>query len=402
MKVSITTLGCDKNRVDSERLASFLRSSGFELIADDESADMIIINTCGFINTAREESLNAISQKIKFKPRAKIIVCGCMVEKYKDELTKQIPQVDVWWGTKDYEQLVENLSQNKLIKGHKLLSTPKSYTYIKISEGCNRACAFCTIPSIKGRYISRTIDEIIEEVEHFAGLGVPEYILVAQDVTSYGIDIGTNLVNLLRSITNIKGVKRVRLHYCYPDMLSDELIKEIASNEKIVKYLDIPFQHCSDRIIKAMRRKGGEVEFENLITKLRMTIKDLTIRATFIVGFPTETEQEFDQLVQFLKYVKLDYVGFFIYSREQGTPAYDMQQVDEEVKGKRLAIIESVQSKILEAKDLANKGKKVKVVCDEILDGASKCRTFGQSPEVDPCVIVDGELEVGGEYDIIL
>lgn len=406
-KVCITTLGCDKNRADSEVLAGYLQRAGCQMIDHDDDADIIIVNTCGFLCSARKESINVITAKLPHKDHAQLVVCGCIVPNNREELKAGLPEIDIWWETKDYEKLAELLTGKPAVVGNKLLSTPPSYVYVKISDGCNRRCAFCTIPLIRGKYVSRSIDEIVAEVGHFAKLGVPEYILVAQDVTMYGVDIGTNLVELLRVITSVDGVKRVRLHYCYPELLTDKLLQEVAGNDKIVKYLDIPFQHCNTHILKLMGRRGSADSYRDLIKKIRSVIPGVTIRATMMVGFPTETDEEFNELVQFLQDVKLDYVGFFAYSREKGTPAYDMVQVKAAVKRNRLRTVERVQQKILDTKHANERGQVVHVICDAVVDGVARCRTAAQSPEVDPCIYIeqteiDKPFVVGREYDIRL
>ena len=406
-KVCITTLGCDKNRADSEVLAGYLQRAGCSMVTSDDEADIIIVNTCGFINSARQESINCITEKLIHKSHAQLVVCGCIVPNNRDELREGLPEVDIWWDTKNYQDLAKLLTGKEVVAGNKLLSTPSSYVYIKIADGCNRRCAFCTIPSIRGKYVSRAIDDIVAEVEHFAKLGVPEFILVAQDVTMYGVDIGSGLVDLLRAITAVDGVKRVRLHYCYPELLTDKLLQEIADNERIVKYLDIPFQHCNARILKLMGRRGDAESYRDLIAKIRRVIPGVTIRATMMVGFPTETDAEFNELVEFLKVVKLDYVGFFAYSREPGTAAFDMKQVKAAVKKERLRVVENTQQKILDAKHKSEKGRTVRVVCDAVVEGIARCRTAAQSPEVDPCIYIEeanqGEsFIVGHEYDIVL
>ena len=406
-KVCITTLGCDKNRADSEVLAGYLQRAGCSMVTSDDEADIIIVNTCGFINSARQESINCITEKLIHKSHAQLVVCGCIVPNNRDELREGLPEVDIWWDTKNYQDLAKLLTGKEVVAGNKLLSTPSSYVYIKIADGCNRRCAFCTIPSIRGKYVSRAIDDIVAEVEHFAKLGVPEFILVAQDVTMYGVDIGSGLVDLLRAITAVDGVKRVRLHYCYPELLTDKLLQEIADNERIVKYLDIPFQHCNARILKLMGRRGDAESYRDLIAKIRRVIPGVTIRATMMVGFPTETDAEFNELIEFLKVVKLDYVGFFAYSREPGTAAFDMKQVKAAVKKERLRVVENTQQKILDAKHESEKGRTVRVVCDAVVEGIARCRTAAQSPEVDPCIYIEevnqGEsFIVGHEYDIVL
>lgn len=406
-KVCITTLGCDKNRADSEVLAGYLQRAGCQMIDNDDEADVIIVNTCGFINSARKESINAITAKLVHKSHAQLVVCGCIVPNNRQELQEGLPEVDVWWGTKDYQSLAELLTGKTAVVGDKLLSTPPTYVYIKIADGCNRRCAFCTIPLIRGKFISRSIDDIVTEVRHFAGLGVPEYILVAQDVTMYGVDIGTNLVELLHAISAVDGVKRVRLHYCYPELLTDKLLTEIAENDKVVKYLDIPLQHCNARILKLMGRRGDAETYRKLITKIRNMIPDVTIRATMMVGFPTETDAEFEELLAFLQDVKLDYVGFFAYSREKGTAAYSLPQVKANVKKTRLKMVEHVQQTILDAKHKREHGQLVHVVCDAVVDGVARCRTAAQSPEVDPCIYIQQDetaepFVVGHEYDVRL
>lgn len=406
-KICITTLGCDKNRADSEVLAGFLQRAGCLMIDNDADADIIVVNTCGFINSARRESIDVITAKLVYKPHAQLVVCGCIVPNHKQDLMAGLPEVDVWWDTKNYQDLATLLTGKTAIDGNKLLSTPTSYVYIKIADGCNRRCAFCTIPSIRGKYVSRPLDEIVDEVRHFAGLGVPEFILVAQDVTMYGVDLGNNLVDLLQAITAVEGVKRVRLHYCYPELLNDKLLTEIATNERIVKYLDIPFQHCNERILKLMGRHGSAEKYLQLVERVRRIIPGVTIRATMMVGFPTETDDEFAELIQFLKTAKLDYVGFFAYSREKGTVSYSLPQVKASVKKMRLREVESVQQKILDAKHESEKGKTVRVVCDAVVNGVARCRTASQSPEVDPCIYInvmqdEDSFVVGNEYEITL
>jgi ribosomal protein S12 methylthiotransferase len=392
MKVCITTLGCDKNRCDSEVIASYFAARGGSIIGSDLDADIIVVNTCGFINSARKESINAIIDKFKYKKDGKkIIVCGCLVEKYRAELQKDMPEVDAFYIL---DELVKMPTQ-------KLLSTPKSYAYIKIAEGCSRNCAFCTIPGIKGAFRSRPAPEITAEIRH---LNVPEVILVAQDVTAYGIDTGAGgLAALLKEISRVNCVKRIRLHYCYPDMITDELITEIADNPKVCKYIDIPLQHCNARILKMMNRTGSYGQLAGLIAKLRARIPNLVIRSTLMVGFPTETDLEFGELLAFIREVKMDYVGFFAYSREAGTASYSMEQVPAKIKNAMKKQAEIVQSEILRVKNYSMVGKAVSVVCDGAADerGRYVCRTEWQSPEVDPCVIVSGvNLAAGGQYRV--
>jgi len=369
MKVAITTLGCDKNTCDSETLAGALKAQGFTFVARDEDAEMIIVNTCAFIKSARDEAIKVI--KSKFKHKAKIVVTGCLT-KYPD----LIPDgAEVWEIGK--------------FSGEKLLSTPPSYAYIKISDGCDNCCTYCTIPSIRGGYKPRTEQDILSEITRFAKLGVGEFILVAQDLTKY-----PGLVALIKKISNIRGVQRIRLHYVYPSGITDELVSEVKSNPRVCKYLDIPFQHVSPRILKLMNRKPGD--YLALVKKLQ----GITIRSTFMVGFPTETDNDFEMLLDFLKKAKLDYVGFFKFSREKGTTAYSLpDQVDPKTKNTRLFAAETLQNSTLLEKHRRLVGQTLKVVCDfcDNVIGYSVTRSEAQSPEVDPVIIINSKMRTG-EY----
>jgi len=398
-KVAITTLGCDKNTCDSETLAGALKARGYILVARDEDADIIIVNTCAFIKSARDEALKVIKSKLSLREalatkqsrsiKPKIIVTGCITVKHKSLLPAG---VEVWEiGTYPVTPTARHPFVPKGNIGQKLLSTPGSYTYIKISDGCNNHCSYCTIPSIRGKYKARPESEILAEITHFATLGVGEFILVAQDLTKY-----PNLVTLIRNISKIKGVQRIRLHYIYPSGITDALITEIKSNPKVCKYLDISFQHVSPRILELMHRP--------LIDPLAIIKKldGITIRSTFMVGFPTETEEDFGMLCNFLKAARLDYVGFFKFSREPETPAYSLPQTDAKTKTARLKAVQAIQSNILLQKHATLIGKVKKVVCDfaDGVLGYSITRSESQSPNVDPVIIVNSVLQVGGYYDI--
>lgn len=377
-KVAITTLGCDKNTCDSETLAGALKAAGYTIVGRDEDADIIAVNTCAFIKSARDEALKVIKSKLEYK--AKVVVTGCITVKHRDLIPNG---VEIWEIGK--------------YSGQKLLSTPQSYAYIKISDGCNNHCSYCTIPSIRGRYKARTETDILNEVTQFANLGVGEFILVAQDLTKY-----PSLVPLIQKISRIKGVKRIRLHYVYPNGITDDLINEVAKNDKVCKYLDIPFQHVSQRILELMNRKGGAEEYLSLINKLRARIPAVTIRSTFMVGFPTEADEDFAILTKFLKTARLDCVGFFKYSREQGTRSFTMPQVDAKTKNSRLRIAQALQSDIMVGKHKSLIGKTVKVVCDFCDDvlGYSIARCQNLSPEVDPVIIIYDRLKVGDYADV--
>lgn len=372
-KIALTTLGCDKNTCDSESLAGALKAQGFLFVADDAEADIIIVNTCAFIKSARDEAIKVIKSKLKYN--ARVVVTGCITVKHKDLIPNG----------------VEILEIGKL-QGQKLLSTPQSYAYIKISDGCNNHCSYCTIPSIRGSYKARPEAEILDEIARFAIIGVPEYILVAQDLTKY-----PNLVGLIQNISKINGVERIRLHYVYPNGITKDLVKEIAHNPKVCKYLDIPFQHVSPRIIKLMNRKGGAEAYLEIINNLRKSIPGIIIRSTFMVGFPTEADEDFCMLCDFLEAAKLDYVGFFKYSREPETAAYLMPQVNPRTKSLRLDAVEAIQSGILEEKHANLIGQTLKVVCDyyDAVLGCSITRCEFQSPEVDPVIFVHGRLKPG-------
>lgn len=392
-KIAIITLGCDKNRCDSEQLAGTLKTQGFILVASDKDADIIIVNTCAFIGKARSETLQVINSELKYKTRAasrgkiiKVIVTGCITAKHKALIPAEVDEI---WALPDFAD------------SYKLLSTPQSYAYIKIAEGCDNWCSYCTIPAIRGGYKSRPKKDILAEVSRFAALGVPEFILVAQDLTKYESG-GANLAGLIREISGIPGVERIRLHYMYPDGVTDELIHEIAVNPKVCKYIDMPLQHVSTRILSLMNRHGGANEYMALINKLRSIVPTITIRSTFMVGFPTETAEDFRELCDFLTSVKLDYVGFFAYSREPFTRAYSMVQIAEKTKSIRLRTAERVQNAVLMQKNRELVGATLKVVCDSYDDvlGCSVTRSEYQSPEVDPYIAIYKCLSVGKFYRI--
>jgi len=374
MKVAITTLGCDKNTCDSETLAGALKAQGYTFVARDDDADIIIVNTCAFIKSARDEALIVIKSKLKYN--AKIVVTGCITVKHRD----LIPDgVEIWEIGKHSDK--------------KLLSTPQSYVYIKISDGCDNHCSYCTIPSIRGPYKARPEIEILDEITHFANLGVGEFILVAQDLTKY-----PGLVSLIQKISRVKGVQRIRLHYVYPAGITQGLVNEVITNPKVCKYLDIPFQHVSPRILKLMNRKPDN--YMPLIKKLQS--HGISIRSTFMVGFPTETDEDFEILCDFLKAARLDFVGFFKYSREAGTAAFALPQVSPKIKTSRLRIAQEIQSDILQQIYKEIIGQIVKVVCDfnDPVLGYSVVRCEFLSPEVDPVIIVNKTLQVGKYYDI--
>lgn len=408
MKLSITTLGCDKNTCDSEVLAGALRAQRYKLVARDEDADIIVVNTCAFIRSARDEAVRVIKSKLEKNANAKVVVTGCLT-KY----PKLIPAGVEVWPIGEVGIASSGALHPPRNDVRKLLSTPPSYAYIKISDGCDNRCTYCTIPSIRGSYKPRAMAEIIDEVAHFAGLGVGEFILVAQDLTKYtntpsrsachpstqrGLPLAKGLITLIRKISKIQGVRRIRLHYVYPSGITDELVREIVCNKKICKYLDVPFQHISPRILQLMNRKPCDC----FALVKRLQSLGITIRSTFMVGFPTESEAEFNDLCDFLRVACLDYVGFFKYSRERGTPSFSMEQVDAKTKTARLRVLQNLQKGILAEKHQNLVGQIQKVTCDfyDSVLRYSVTRSEHQSPDVDPIIIVHKKIKVGEYVDV--
>ncbi|MEW6653319.1 MAG: 30S ribosomal protein S12 methylthiotransferase RimO, partial [Bacteroidota bacterium] len=326
-KISVITLGCSKNTVDSERLMSQLKLNHFDLVENSEFANSIVINTCGFIDAAKEESINTILSAIEQKKKGKIkkvVVAGCLSERYVEDLRKEIPEVDAYFGTEAYEEIVEEFGGNLKYEllGERIITTPKHFAYLKISEGCDNPCSFCAIPLMRGKHKSKPMEELLAEAESLAKQGVKELIIIGQDTSDYGIELygKRNLAELLHNLTEINGIEWIRLLYLYPSHVPDDLIEEIASNPKICKYIDIPLQHISDSILKSMRRGITKRRTIDLLNELKARIPNLTLRTTFIVGYPTETETEFRELCNFIREVKFDRVGVFNYSIEENTP----------------------------------------------------------------------------------
>ena len=330
-KIGFISLGCDKNRVDLENVIFSLKSAGFEIVNNPEIANIIVVNTCSFLESARIESIENILEMSSYKSSnlEKLIVTGCLNELNYCDLKESLPEVDAFVNVKDNERIIEiiynlyNLQYNGDKFTGRILTTPNHYAYLKISEGCNNFCTYCLIPYIRGRYKSRPIDELVREAEFLVSNGVKELIIVAQDVTKYGFDIygKKSLVNLLEELSKINNLQWIRLLYCYPEEIDDELIQEIKNNNKIVKYLDIPLQHVSDNILKSMNRRSSKEKIYQLFNNLKNEIPNIILRTTFILGFPNEQENDFNEILEFLKIFKLDNVGFCKYSREEGTRA---------------------------------------------------------------------------------
>lgn len=414
-RIGIVSLGCAKNQVDAEMMLFTLKQSGYKIVADPAMADVVIVNTCGFIESAKQESINEIIELGKLKAEGKIkaiIVTGCLAERYQHMVKEQLYEVDGVVGIGANEDIVkvvekclqgeqQELYPDKLLlplEGGRVQSTPSHYAYLKLGDGCDNRCTYCAIPLIRGKFRSRKMETIVAEAKELAQNGVKELILIAQDVTRYGIDLykDLKLPALLDELCKIDGIKWIRLLYCYPDEITDELIDCIAKQEKVLNYIDIPLQHCNNRVLKAMNRRGTKETIVSVIDKLRKKIPDIVLRTTFICGFPGETEEEFNELAEFVQEIKFQRLGCFAYSQEEDTPAADFDnQIDEEVKEKRAEIIMEQQMSIMENYCQSLVGKTIEVVC-EGYDRYAKCyfgRSMADSPDVDGKVFfkADGE-----------
>lgn len=390
-KVGFITLGCDKNRVDGEKILASFVNNGYKPVVNAEDADVIVVNTCGFIESAKEESIDAILDMcaIKEETGAKIIVTGCLAERYKEVLSKEIPEIDAILPLCENNNVLSVVENNfKKSKNDRVLTTPPHYAYIKIADGCNNKCAFCAIPSIRGKYVSTPIEEIVDEAkEVIEKNGVKELIVVAQDTTRYGKDLygKYSLIELLDNLSNLD-VEWIRILYCYPELLTDELLDYIDNNPKICKYLDVPMQHCSNNVLRAMRRRNTKEQAIELINRIRSKKSNFSIRSTFMVGFPGESEEDFEELIDFIKTQKLDNVGFFAYSREEGTASYDMDnQIDEKVKQNRLEKAFLTQQETIFEKNYSYVGKTLKVLYEGIDEEKQLFygRSEYQAPDVD-------------------
>lgn len=412
-KVGFISLGCDKNRVDLEKMIFNIKSAGFIIVNDPNLANIIIVNTCSFLESSRLESIENILEMSGYKTHnlEKLIVTGCLNELKYSDLNTSMPEVDLFVNVKDNDKIVDLIfglyKQNyhhEFING-RTLTTPQHYAYIKISEGCNNFCSYCLIPYIRGRFKSRKIEDIIEEARMLANSGTSEIILVAQDVTKYGDDLygKISLVELIQKLSEIENIKWIRLLYCYPELIDDNLINEIKNNDKVVKYLDIPLQHVSNNILKAMNRKSTYENICKLFDKLKGEIKGLTLRTTFILGFPGETDDDFDMIIEFLKKYKMENVGFFKYSREEGTRAYSFDnQISEDIKESRLEIASQVQFEIQDAIHDKLIGQTLDVVIDDVNNDYSIGRYYGQCPQIDGNVIINEPLKIGEYYKVII
>ncbi len=430
MKISLITLGCPKNQVDSENLLRDLKKKGISVKEDPEEADILLINTCGFIEDAKRESIDGILNLSRIKNGKKLLVFGCLSQRYRDELKKEIPEIDVIFGVGEESKIVEYCNQiefrvrssevgdknasESITPNSKLkTSNSSSYAYLKIAEGCNKRCTFCVIPSIRGSFRSFSPDSILKEAEKKIETGIEELILIAQDITAYGFK-GYRLSSLLRDITSIKGDFYVRLLYLYPSAINDELLEVISSEDKIYKYLDIPLQHSEDRILRLMGRSGTKKECLKLIKKIRRSIPGVSLRTTFIAGFPGETEEDFRNLMDFIEEVRFDRLGVFKYSKEEGTSAYSMKgHLPQEIKDRRFDEIMRVQAEISLEKNKELVGRRFRAIVDEIGGKTAIGRIYSQAPEIDgitfiewtegqklPDTFVDIEITDALDYDL--
>lgn len=417
--IGVISLGCDKNRVDTEKMLAVLGSD--KITQDQEEAQIIIVNSCAFLESSRKEAIETVfdvNELRKTGKLEKIVLTGCMPQKFVADMFDEFKEVDVFLGTGDYEYLPEAIElaykgkrvnfvgKAKEFKEKKrVVTTPLHYAYLKIADGCDNHCTYCLIPSIRGKYRSEKEEDLVAEAQSLGD--VKELILVAQDVTRYGEDIyGENkFAELLRKLSALDNIGSIRILYCYPDKLTDELIAEIKNNNKIIKYLDIPLQHADPVVLKRMNRKGTGEGYLKLIAKLRKEIPDIAIRSTFIAGFPGETEEQFENMLEFIKEAKLTNAGFFAYSREEGTPAYRLSdQIDEKVKQSRVKKLYAAQKKVSEERNKSLVGKQIKVICDGVdYDKQSFYgRAYFSAPEIDgkAYFTYDGEIKQGEYYNV--
>ncbi len=425
IKVSMVSLGCCKNQVDGEIMLASLQKCGYEIIADAGLSDVVIINTCGFIGAAKEEAIENILEFCTLKEEGrikKVIITGCLSERYREEVAAEIPEADAVVGigknsdicdivrrVLDGEKVVSFGEKTDLsLSGDRVLTNVPSFAYVKIAEGCSNNCTYCAIPSIRGPFRSRDMEDIYEEVKRFSDDGIPEIILVAQDTTRYGEDLygKPSLHKLLKRLCEIESLRWIRVLYAYPERINDELIDTIATEEKIVKYLDIPLQHASDDVLRRMNRRGNKEKYLELINKLRERVPGIALRTSLIAGFPGETEKDFEELCEFVKTARFDRLGCFAYSMEEGTPAAEFDcQLDEETKENRAEIVMTEQQTVMETEAEKMIGKELEVIAEgfdryaEVYIG----RSYKDAPDIDPKVFFSSEkkdIEIGKIYRV--
>jgi ribosomal protein S12 methylthiotransferase len=397
-KVNIITLGCSKNMVDSEVMSGQLAANDFDVVHENAKLDhnIVIVNTCGFIDKAKEESINTILDQVDLKKKGKldkVYVTGCLSERYKNNLEEEIPEVDAFFGTMELPRLLSTLNADYKAElvGERLLSTPSHYAYMKISEGCNRTCSFCAIPLMRGEHRSKSMEELVNEAERLVKMGVKEIMLIAQELTYYGLDLYKKrmLPELLKSLAKVEGLEWIRLHYAYPSKFPLEIIDVMKEEPKICNYLDMPLQHASDRMLKAMKRQITQQEMKDLISEIRSRIPGICLRTTLIAGFPGETEEDVEELKQFLQEMQFDRVGVFTYSHEEDTSAHDLKdELTQEEKEARAQDIIAFQQDISFEKNQQKIGQTLKVLIDKKEAGRYIGRTEFDSVEVDNEVIV--------------
>ena len=420
---ALISLGCAKNLVNSEQMLYLMSEAGYTLVPEADGADLVIVNTCGFIDAAKSEAIDTILEMAELKKAGRLgglIVTGCLSERYRDSISEELPEIDTVLGVGSFGSIVE--AADAVMEGRRLslfgdssapideiprvVSTGPGWAYLRIAEGCNNFCAFCAIPFIRGRYRSRRMEDIVEEARDLAAHGVKELIVIAQDITRYGTDLygKRSLAALCRELAKIDGVEWIRLHYLYPDQFDDELIDELASNDKIVKYLDIPIQHINDGILKAMNRRGTGGEIRALFKTLRECIPGLVLRTSLIAGLPGEGEAEFEELCEFLREARIERVGVFPFSPEEGTPAAKMPHVDAEEAQRRADIILELQAPIMDEFCAGFVGRTLRVLCEGVDDetGLNTGRSYADSPDIDGQVLFSGSAAEGEMVNVLI
>lgn len=424
MKIALISLGCPKNQVDADVMCRSLLAAGHESTADLSQADVIIVNTCGFIESAKAEAIENILMACSYKkqnPDLKVVVTGCLAERYQKEIRAEMPEVDAVVGIGSNSAIcavIERLSAGPQeqfgpktampLGGARVISTPPHYAYLKIAEGCNNGCYYCAIPLIRGGLRSRAMSDCVAEAKWLADQGVQELIVVAQDPTAYGEDWGKpgSICQLLDQLNAVEGIRWIRILYAYPERITDEFVAALQRNEKVLPYLDLPIQHCNDEILHRMNRRGGRREIEEAIAKLRAGIPNITLRTTLIAGFPGETEEQFEEMCRFVRDMQFDRLGCFAYSPEEGTKAATMpDQIDEEVKQRRADQIMEIQTGIMSRKQAERVGQELECICDELDEenGLYLLRTMSDAPEIDGNVCVPADeyqLEFGHFYKV--
>ena len=420
---AMISLGCAKNLVNSEQMLYLMSEAGYTLLPESDGSDLVIINTCGFIDAAKSEAIDNILEMAELKKAGRlggIIVTGCLSERYKDTILEELPEIDAVLGVGSFKDIVQ--AADSVLEGRctslfgdqsapvdeipRVVTTGPGWAYLRIAEGCNNFCAFCAIPFIRGRYRSRSMENILEEAEDLAAHGVKELIVIAQDITRYGTDLygKRSLAELCRRLSRIEGIRWIRLHYLYVDQFDDELIDEIASNDKIVKYLDIPIQHINNGILKRMNRRGTGEDIRSLFKTLRARIPGLVLRTSLIAGLPGEGEDEFEELCRFLREARIERVGVFPFSPEEGTPAAQMEHADEEEARRRADLILELQAPIMEDFCQSFLGRTLEVLCEGYDEdsGLLSGRCYADSPDIDGQVLFEGDAPEGEMVNVVI